>query len=125
MDMAQHIVKLGPVAVELVDRTMIDRARNNPAFGPTIERALIGEPQAILLVEFAGTAQGEQAARLRQLVELMGDLGLPNSVVEMPEPAAQQALWSVRKAGLNIMMSMRGDGKPVSDRKSKRLNSST
>src|SRR3546814_9685115 len=73
MDMAQHIVKLGPVAVELVDRTMIDLARNNPAFGPTIERALIGEPQAILLVEFAGTAQGEQAARLRQLVELMGD----------------------------------------------------
>lgn len=114
MDMAQHIVKLGPVAVELVDRTMIDLARNNPAFGPTIERALIGAPQAILLVEFAGIQQDEQAARLRQLVELMGDLGLPNSVVEMPEPAAQQALWSVRKAGLNIMMSMRGDGKPVS-----------
>ncbi|KAA0892636.1 FAD-binding and (Fe-S)-binding domain-containing protein [Pusillimonas sp. ANT_WB101] len=114
MDMAQHIVKLGPVAVELVDRTMIDLARNNPAFGPTIERALLGEPQAILLVEFAGIEQDEQVARLRQLVELMGDLGLPNSVVEMPEAAAQQALWSVRKAGLNIMMSMRGDGKPVS-----------
>ncbi|AEC20116.1 hypothetical protein PT7_1576 [Pusillimonas sp. T7-7] len=114
MDMAQHIVKLGPVAVELVDRTMIDLARNNAAFEPIIKRALIGEPQAILLVEFAGTAQDEQAARLRQLVELMGDLDLPNSVVEVPDPAAQQALWSVRKAGLNIMMSMRGDGKPVS-----------
>ncbi|QAA92731.1 FAD-binding and (Fe-S)-binding domain-containing protein [Pollutimonas thiosulfatoxidans] len=114
MDMAQHIVKLGPVAVELVDRTMIDLARNNPAFGPTIEQALVGEPQAILLVEFAGAAQDQQATRLRQLVELMSDLGLPNSVVKIPEPAAQQALWSVRKAGLNIMMSMRGDGKPVS-----------
>src|SRR5690554_4943829 len=114
MDMAQHIVKLGPVAVELVDRTMIDLARNNPAFGPTIEQALVGDPQAILLVEFAGTAQDQQATRLRQLVELMSDLGLPNSVVEMPEPAAQQALWSVRKAGLNIMMSMKGSGKPVS-----------
>src|SRR3546814_4220380 len=78
MDMAQHIVKLGPVAVELVDRTMIDLARNNAAFEPIIKRALIGEPQAILLVEFAGTAQDEQASRLRQLVELMGDLGLPN-----------------------------------------------
>src|SRR3546814_22777 len=93
---------------------MIDLARNNAAFEPIIKRALIGEPQAILLVEFAGTAQDEQASRLRQLVELMGDLGLPNSVVEVPDPAAQQALWSVRKAGLNIMMSMRGDGKPVS-----------
>src|SRR5690606_27724188 len=30
------------------------------------------------------------------------------------DAAAQKALWDVRKAGLNIMMSMRGDGKPVS-----------
>ena len=51
---AQHIVALGPTAVELVDRTMIDLARGNPAFRPVIERALIGEPDAILLVEFAG-----------------------------------------------------------------------
>ena len=45
---------------------------------------------------------------------LMGDLGLPNRVVAMTDGAAQKALWDVRKAGLNIMMSMRGDGKPVS-----------
>ena len=39
MDSAQHIVKLGPTAVELVDRTMIDLSRNNPAFRKTIETA--------------------------------------------------------------------------------------
>ena len=44
----------------------------------------------------------------------MGDLGLPGSVVEMADEAPQKALWEVRKAGLNIMMSMKGDGKPVS-----------
>ena len=44
----------------------------------------------------------------------MGDLGLPGSVVEMPDAAQQKALWEVRKAGLNIMMSLKGDGKPVS-----------
>jgi hypothetical protein len=44
----------------------------------------------------------------------MGDLGLPGSVVEMPDAAPQKALWEVRKAGLNIMMSLKGDGKPVS-----------
>ena len=32
MDAAQHIVKLGPAAVELVDRTMLDLALSNPAF---------------------------------------------------------------------------------------------
>ncbi|MGV3494046.1 MAG: FAD-binding and (Fe-S)-binding domain-containing protein, partial [Ramlibacter sp.] len=36
------------------------------------------------------------------------------SVVHMPQAGAQKALWDVRKAGLNIMMSMKGDGKPVS-----------
>jgi FAD/FMN-containing dehydrogenase/Fe-S oxidoreductase len=114
METAQHIVKLKPVAVELVDRTMIELARANPAFRPVIEKALIGKPEAILLVEFAGEQREEQLRDLSRLVELMGDLGLPGSVVEMPDPGPQAALWEVRKAGLNIMMSMKGDGKPVS-----------
>ncbi len=114
MDSAQHIVKLKPTAVELVDRTMIELARGNPAFRPVIERALIGKPEAILLVEFAGEEREDQVRDLKRLVELMADLGLPGSVVEMPEPGPQAALWEVRKAGLNIMMSMKGDGKPVS-----------
>ena len=44
----------------------------------------------------------------------MADLGLPGSVVEITESALQRNVWEVRKAGLNIMMSMKGDGKPVS-----------
>jgi FAD/FMN-containing dehydrogenase/Fe-S oxidoreductase len=114
MDLTRHIVKLGPCAVELVDRTMIELARSNPAFRPVIDKALIGAPEAILLVEFAGESLAEQQQSLRLLVELMADLGLPGSVVEMVDAGAQKALWEVRKAGLNIMMSMRGDGKPVS-----------
>ncbi|NYT37156.1 FAD-binding oxidoreductase [Allopusillimonas soli] len=114
MDLTRHIVALGPCAVELVDRTMIDLARDNPAFRPVIDKALNGEPQAILLVEFASDDHEHDLRKLADLVTLMADLGLPGSVVEMPDAPAQQALWSVRKAGLNIMMSMRGDGKPVS-----------
>ncbi|HYL23889.1 MAG TPA: FAD-linked oxidase C-terminal domain-containing protein, partial [Burkholderiales bacterium] len=48
------------------------------------------------------------------LVALMADLGLPGSVVEVSDARAQRDIWEVRKAGLNIMMSMKGDGKPVS-----------
>ena len=114
MDAAQHIVKLGPSAVELVDRTMIDLARANPGFRPTIDTALIGAPEAILLVEFSGDDRGALLRSLGALVELMGDLRLPGSVVEMVDDAPQKALWEVRKAGLNIMMSLKGDGKPVS-----------
>ncbi|GAC1522412.1 MAG: FAD-binding and (Fe-S)-binding domain-containing protein [Collimonas sp.] len=114
MDMTQHIVKLGPTAVELVDRTMIDLSMSNPAFKPVIEQALTGQPQAILLVEFAGEDHAALLKKLAALDELMADLQLPGSVVQMAGAADQKALWDVRKAGLNIMMSMKGDGKPVS-----------
>lgn len=114
METAQHIVKLKPTAVELVDRTMIHLAMENPSFRPVIEKALVGSPAAILLVEFAGQDQAELIKKLDELDTLMSDLGLPDCVVKMPEVKAQKALWDVRKAGLNIMMSMKGDGKPVS-----------
>jgi len=114
MEAPQQIVKLKPVAVELVDRTMIGLARSNPAFRPIVDQCVKGDPEAILLVEFAGENRDEQLAKLKQLVELMADFGLPGSVVEVIDLAVQRDFWEVRKAGLNIMMSMKGDGKPVS-----------
>jgi FAD/FMN-containing dehydrogenase/Fe-S oxidoreductase len=122
MDSAQHIVAMGGKllsAVELVDRTMIELSLQNPAFAPTVRTALSehilgGKPEALLLVEFSGASKAELLPKLRELVELMGELGLPKSVVEMSDDAPQKNLWEVRKAGLNIMMSLRGDGKPVS-----------
>jgi FAD/FMN-containing dehydrogenase/Fe-S oxidoreductase len=114
MDATQHIVKLGPAAVELVDRTMIELARDIAMFRPIVDRFVQGEPEAILLTEFAGDDADDNLRRLKQLVELMGDLGFPNSVIEATDPAFQSAVWNVRKEGLNIMMSMKGDGKPVS-----------
>ena len=114
MDSTQHIVKLDPAAVELVDRTMIELSRDIPIFRATVDRFVQGEPDALLLVEFAGENRDEQVAKLRQLVELMADLGFPGAVVEALDPDFQSAVWEVRKSGLNIMMSMKGDGKPVS-----------
>jgi len=114
MEAPQHIVKLKPVAVELVDRTMIGLARSNPAFRPIVEQFIKGDPDAILLVEFAGDDKDEQHRRLKQLVELIGDLGYPGGVIEITDANLQRDVWEVRKAGLNIMMSMKGDGKPVS-----------
>ncbi|MEO7256089.1 MAG: FAD-binding oxidoreductase, partial [Casimicrobium sp.] len=114
MESAQHIVKLGPTAVELVDRTMIELALSNPAFAPTVRTALVGQPDAILLVEFSGDDKDALKRQLKLLVELIASLGLPDAVVEMTDDAPQKNLWEVRKAGLNIMMSLKGDGKPVS-----------
>ena len=114
MDVTQHIVKLEPSAVELVDRTMIALSRDNPSFRDTVDNTVRGDPDAILLVEFAGDDKDDQQRRLGALSELMGDLGLPGSVLEINDGKLQKDVWNVRKAGLNIMMSMKGDGKPVS-----------
>ena len=75
MNAAQHLVKLGPIAVELVDRTMIALARDIAMFRPTLEHFVRGEPEAILLVEFGEDDHDENPRRLKRLHDMMDDLG--------------------------------------------------
>jgi len=122
MDAAQHLVKLKPIAVELVDRTMLALGRDIAMFRPIISTAIKGDPDAVLVVEFAEEDQADNLARLKQLNELMGDLGFNwnneprkwGGVVEITEPALQSGIADFRAAGLNVMMSMKQEGKPVS-----------
>ena len=122
MDAAQHLVKLRPIAVELVDRTMIALGRDIAMFRPIIETAVRGDPDAVLIVEFAEEDQSENIRRLKQLGELMGDLGFGwgnpqrkwGGVVEIVDPVLQTGIAEFRAAGLNVMMSMKQEGKPVS-----------
>ena len=121
MDMAQHIVPLSPIAVELVDATMIGLARDIPMFQRTMQQFVKGNPQALLLVEFAED-DAENARRLRQLTQLMGDHGFGwdhaeaqwGGVVPVLDAGLQAAIADVRTSGLNIMMSMKDARKPVS-----------
>ncbi|MEY9103893.1 FAD/FMN-containing dehydrogenase/Fe-S oxidoreductase [Bradyrhizobium yuanmingense] len=122
MDAAQHLVKLKPIAVELVDRTMIALGRDIAMFAPVISAAIKGDPDAVLVVEFAEEDQADNLVRLKQLGELMADLGFGwnndtrkwGGVVEITEPALQSGIADFRAAGLNVMMSMKQEGKPVS-----------
>src|SRR5437764_2005633 len=122
MDAAQHLVKLRPIAVELVDRTMLALGREIAMFEPIIATAVRGDPDAVLLVEFAEEDQLENIRRLKALGELMADLGFGwanptrkwGGVVEIIDPALQTGIAEFRAAGLNVMMSMKQDGKPVS-----------
>ena len=114
MEATRHLVALDPEAVELVDRTMIDLGRGIPIFRDTIDRMVIGEPESLLIVEFHGLEDQPLLTQLAQLETLMGDLGFPNSVVRATDPGFQAQIAEVREAGLNIMMSMKGDGKPIS-----------
>src|SRR5262249_14427315 len=75
MDVEQFVVQLRPIAVELVDRTMLGLAHEIALFKPTIDAVVRGDPEAILFVEFAEPDQNENVRRLLRLSELMGDLG--------------------------------------------------
>ncbi len=122
MDAVQHIVKLAPIAVELVDGTMLSLAREIALFQPTINAFVRGDPEAILLVEFAEPGSGENFRRLLRLNELIADLGFGwdkqgakwGGVIEILDAGLQSAISEMRTAGLNIMMSMKEEGKPVS-----------
>jgi FAD/FMN-containing dehydrogenase/Fe-S oxidoreductase len=122
MDAAQYLVRLGPIAVELIDSTMIALARQIAMFRPTLEQFVRGAPDAVLLVEFGEEDQDENLRRLRRLGEVMGDLGFSwdksgarwGGVVEVLDPKLQAAITDVRTAGLNVMMSMKEERKPIS-----------
>jgi FAD/FMN-containing dehydrogenase/Fe-S oxidoreductase len=122
MDAAQHLVKLRPIAVELVDRTMIALGRDIAMFRPVIDATVKGDPDGLLIVEFAEEDQADNLRKLKQLSELMSDLGFGwnnpqrkwGGVVDVVEPATQTAISDFRTSGLNVMMSMKQEGKPVS-----------
>ncbi len=114
METTRHIVDLGPVAVELVDNNVLVLGADIPLFVRTLADITRGQPNCLLLVEFAGDDLGALKHDLKRLDQCMADHGFPDAVVEVVEPARQKPVWEVREACLNIMMSMKGDGKPVS-----------
>jgi FAD/FMN-containing dehydrogenase/Fe-S oxidoreductase len=121
MNAAQYLVKLKPIAVELVDRTMLELAGEIAMFRPTLKAFVHGEPEAILLVEF-DEGEVENKRRLKELAAMMGDLGFSfhksgakwGGIVEIYDANLQAAIADLRTSGLNIMMSMKEEGKPIS-----------
>jgi FAD/FMN-containing dehydrogenase/Fe-S oxidoreductase len=114
METTQHLVGLGPTAVELVDNNVLVLGADIPLFRRTLADITRGAPNCLLLVEFAGPDLASLKKDLKRLEACMADHGFRDAVVEVVEPPRQKQVWDVREACLNIMMSMKGDGKPVS-----------
>ncbi len=135
LDSVQHIVTLQPHAVELMDDSMTRLARGYPDFRITVETMIPEGAHTVLLVEFAGEDDAALARKLSRLEEVVGETGpggtdggapgpgrgarsaaAPGSrqVVRAEDPAAQAAIWAVRRAALSVVMSMKGERKPVS-----------
>jgi len=112
LESAQSILETGPYAVELTDKMILDLARGN------IEQRgrmgfVQGDPAAILIVEYAGETDAEVRARIEVLEERRRRERFGYAAHIAYDPAEQQSIWKLRKAGLGLLLGMKGDRKPI------------
>jgi FAD/FMN-containing dehydrogenase/Fe-S oxidoreductase len=102
-----------PASSELMDRLLLDQTKDQLEYAPR-RRFLVGDPEALLFVEY----YGDSTERLRQLADdleqQLRSNGLGYAYVRAQEVAEQKGMWDLRKAGLGLLMGMRGDPKPTS-----------
>ena len=107
-----EILRHGPTAIELIGRMILDRCRSSVGFSRLMD-FIEGEPDAILVVEFAGDSQEEVSGKLQVFKGGMGRRRLGYECLTVLEPGSQAKVWALRSAGLGLLMSTRGDSKPL------------
>ena len=112
MDAMHEILKLGPAAVELVDKMLLDLTRLQPGFAPKMT-FVVGDPAALLIVEFYGENPGELQEKLTELDSSLKRGGMGTAFVRAVTTEAQGNVWTIRKAGFGLLSSIRGDSKPI------------
>ena len=112
LEATPRILELEPAAIELMDKFLLDKTRAAAGYRDRLT-FVDGDPEAILAVEFVGTER-ELSAKIKVLKAHLLRLGFRGAVTVAETPAQQDDVWTVRKAGLGLMMSERSEAKPVS-----------
>jgi FAD/FMN-containing dehydrogenase/Fe-S oxidoreductase len=112
MEASQSILDTSPYAVELTDKMILDLARGN------IEQSkrmgfVQGDPAAILIVEYAGETAAEVRGQVEALEARRQREGWGYAAHTALDPAEQQSIWKLRKAGLGLLLGLKGDRKPI------------
>jgi FAD/FMN-containing dehydrogenase/Fe-S oxidoreductase len=104
-------LKYKPVAVELIDRIILDCTKSN--IGQRKNRFFLkGDPGAILVVEFACHTP-EEVNELASAMEAHLRKEKLGYHYPMLRGADINKVWALRKAGLGLLSNMPGDAKPV------------
>ncbi len=112
LEATPRILELEPAAIELMDKFLLDKTRAAAGYRDRLT-FVDGDPEAILVVEFVGS-EAELSAKIKDLKAHLRRLGFRGAVTIAETPAQQDDVWTVRKAGLGLMMSERSEAKPVS-----------
>jgi FAD/FMN-containing dehydrogenase/Fe-S oxidoreductase len=114
MEAVPIIMETDTSSIELMDRMLIDLTRAQPGYAPQIAY-IEGDPAAVLAVEFYGESERDLVNKCQHLEQLLAERGVVMSAppLRMLDPKLQAQMWSVRKAGLGLLMSIKGDHKPI------------
>lgn len=112
MEAMQPILECNPTAVELIDKTILNMARGSLEFS-RLTTFIEGEPAALLAVEFYGETQAELESQLDRLEKTLKRTGFGYALVRCLTAEEKSRVWETRKAGLGLLMGMKGDAKPV------------
>ena len=113
MELSKEIVKLKPTCVELMDQNLLNLAKEIPMYAGGIKKYIKGNPEAVLMVEFIDTEKSVYEKKIKDLEYLVLNQNKKNEFSYYSDLSEQKEVFEIRKAGLNILMSMKGDKKPV------------
>ena len=112
LDAVAACLELGPSAVELMDRMLIDLAREQRALKRTMA-AVAGRPAALLMAEFSADSQAEVDDRVAKLARKLAGIPGLTACVTATDPELRDPLWNLRSAAVPLLYGMTGDRKPV------------
>lgn len=101
-----------PEASELVDKYILDFTVGHPTYQYN-RFFLVGDPQALLIVEFRAGSKEEVARKTAALIQDMKDKGLGYAYPFVTGLAETNLVWDLRKAGLGLIRNLPGDEQPV------------
>lgn len=112
LEATPRLLELGPSAIELVDKFMLDKTRAQPEYSRHLT-FIDGDPAAVQVVEFVGESAAHLRAQVAALHDLLRRAGLRGAVTLAETAPQQDNVWKVRKAGLGLVMSERSAAKPI------------
>ncbi|MBH51971.1 MAG: oxidoreductase [Chloroflexi bacterium] len=105
-------IKHDPSAIEVIDKLILDSARNSTGFAKYTE-ILKGNPSSLLVVEFFGQDENEIEEKLNLFKTVMDEKKLGYHTLIISKPSEQKNIWEIRSAGLGLLMGIKGDTKPL------------
>ncbi len=107
------ILEASPSAIELLDNLGLQLCKDVPEYARLLSTFIEGDPDCILITEFYGSGEVELRSKIEYLRTVLAAQGHNDSVLPVLEPSRQGNVWAVRKAGLGLLMSIKGDHKPI------------